>query len=553
MLAHYRGLVGMRKGLEPLRHGELRVLLASDADDTLAYGLRTGTRAAVVAVNRSSSVSTLRIPVAGFMPDVTCAAQYAVNTPAVGGAAAGGMLEVTLQPWGGLVCATGTVDLTAPAAPANLHVTGEGNGQVSLGWSAVGGAAGYNVYRSPLSGGGYVQANGALVTGTSFTDTGLENARSYHYVVRAVDAAGNESASSNEVVGLPHLSIGWANLQWPPSMTHVISTVDRTDAVYGQVWIDGATSAPGPTPGLVAELGFGPDGSDPSGAGWTWVPAAFNVDAGNNDEFVASLQPESTGEFDYAYRYSTTNGRDWTYADLDGIQNGYSPSQAGALTVNGSGDTTAPAAPTGVRSTGASPTSISLAWDAVTGDASLWGYEVWRGDASGGPYARLARLTGTSYTDTAVTEDQTYFYVVRALDTSFNRSGPSNEISATAERRLVSVTFTVTVPAPVEDAVGRSVYIAGTLNRLEGGLPEWNPGGVVLTRLDDTHWRITLQGEEGTQLEYKYALGAWEYVEKDGACGEIPNRMLTLSFGSDGTQAVKDIVENWRNVEPCGN
>jgi hypothetical protein len=42
-------------------------------------------------------------------------------------------------------------------------------------------------------------------------------------------------------------------------------------------------------------------------------------------------------------------------------------------------------------------------------------------------------------------------------------------------------------------------------------------------------------------------------VEKDGACGEIPNRMLTLSYGSDGTQAVDDTVPNWRNVEPCGN
>jgi glycosidase len=553
MLAHYKALTGMRKGLEPLRRGELRMLLANDADDTLAYGLRTGTRAAVVALNRSSSVSTLRIPVAGFMPDGPCAAQYAVNTPSAGGAAVGGVLELTLQPWGGIVCATGTVDLEAPPAPASLAVTGEGNGSVSLGWSAVAGATGYDVYRSPLSGGGYVMANAAPVTGTSFTDTGLENARSYYYVVRALDAAGNESEPSNEVVGLPHLAIGWANLQWPPSMTHVISVTDRTDGVYGQVWIDGETSKPGPTPGLTAELGFGPDGSDPSAGGWTWVPAAFNVDAGNNDEFVASLLPESTGTFDYAYRYSTTGGREWTYADLDGIGNGYSPSQAGSLTVESSGDTTAPAAPTGLRATGASPSSISLAWNAFDGDASLWGYEVWRGEASGGPYARLARLTGTSYTDVSVREDATYWYVVRALDGSFNRSAPSNEVSATAERRLVSVTFALTVPAPVEDAVGRSVYIAGTLNRLEGGLPEWNPGGVVLTKVDDTHWTVTLQGEEGTQLEYKYVLGAWEYVEKDGACGEIPNRMLTLAYGSDGTQTVGDAAVNWRNVEPCGN
>ena len=52
-------------------------------------------------------------------------------------------------------------------------------------------------------------------------------------------SAGNASPPSNEVSGLPHLVIGWANLQWPPSMTHVISAIDRTDNAYGQVWIDG--------------------------------------------------------------------------------------------------------------------------------------------------------------------------------------------------------------------------------------------------------------------------------------------------------------------------
>ena len=49
-----------------------------------------------------------------------------------------------------------------------------------------------------------------------------------------------------------------------------------------------------------------------------WVEASFNVDAGNNDEFKASMLPETTGTFDYVYRYTTTNGRDWLYADLNG-------------------------------------------------------------------------------------------------------------------------------------------------------------------------------------------------------------------------------------------
>jgi len=276
------------------------------------------------------------------------------------------------------------------------------------------------------------------------------------------------------------------------------------------------------------------------------------VDAGNNDEFVASLLPEVVGSFDYAYRYTTTNGRDWLYADLDGTGNGYNTDQAGKLMVNPSGDTTAPAVPTGLNVISASPGGIELEWDAVAGDPTLYGYEVRRSSTSGGPYTTLALVTGTSYTDMAVTEGETYYYVVRSVDTSFNRSADSTEVSATAELRTVTLVFNIAVPAST-DGTGRSVYIAGTLDRLDGGLPQWNPGGVLLTRVDATHWTITLTGKETTQIEYKYALGSWDYVEKDGSCGEIANRQLTLSYGSNGTQTVNDTVLNWRNVAPCGN
>ena len=302
-----------------------------------------------------------------------------------------------------------------------------------------------------------------------------------------------------------------------------------------------------------AQLGFGPANSNPSGnPDWTWVEAVFNVDAGNNDEFKASMLPESVGLFDYAYRYSTTNGQDWTYADLDGIGNGYDSSQAGKLTVNSSGDTAAPDVPTGLNVLSASPAAIELAWDAIIGDASLYGYEVLRSDTAGGPYVQIARITAAAYTDTVVTEGATYYYVVHALDQSFNRSANSAEVFASAALRTVTLQFAVTVPATT-DATGRSVYIAGFLDRLDGGLPQWDAGGVVLTRIDATHWTITLTGQESTQIEYKYTLGDWDHVEKDGACGEIGNRQLTLSYGTNGIQVVNDTVLNWRNVAPCGN
>jgi glycosidase len=545
LLSHYTTLASLRRTNPALTAGDLRVLLADDSAGTVAYARKTSSQAAIVAVNRSSSSQTLQIPVAGFVPDGTA---FSFRVGGSGSAAvSGGALAVTVAPMSGALLLTGSIDLEPPAAATGLEVGSEGNGTVALSWNAVSGATSYNVYRSPVSGGGYVRANALPLAGTSFTDSALRNARTYYYVVSALDAAGNESGDSDEVSALPRLTIGWANLQWPPTLNHMISAVNSTENVYGQVWIDGVTNRPGPTESLRAELGFGPDGSNPAGSSaWTWVEAAFNTDAGNNDEFVARLLPDRTGVFDYAYRYSTTDGSEWIYADLDGIGNGYSPAQAGSLTVSPSADATPPAVPGGFHAVSASPAGIELAWDAVTGDPTLYGYEVLRGGA------QVARVTGTSYTDTDVVEGQTYTYVVRSVDTSFNRSGNSSEVSAKAELRKVKLVLNVTVPAST-DSTGRSVYVAGTLDRLDGGFPQWNPGAVVLTRVDGTHWRIAFTGTEATQLEYKYTLGDFEHVEKGTACDEIANRQLTLAFGSSGTQTVDDTVPNWRNVAPCGN
>ena len=554
LLAHYTALAKVRRENAVLTKGDFKALLADDAAGIAAYGRKTASQAALVVVNRGGDAATVDVPVAGYLRDgVTFARTYAVGTGTSAAAtSASGKVIVTVPANGAVLLVSGTTDLKGPKAPV-LSLGTEGNGQLGVSWTAVADAVAYDVWTSPVSGGGWVKATATPVTGTSFAITGLANGRPVHVVVTAIDAAGNTGKLSNEVVGLPHYAIGWANLQWPPTMTHAISTVNRTDTAYGQVWIDGVTNLPGATDGLRAQLGYGPDGSNPDGnAAWTWVDGAFNVNAGNNDEFKASLLPEATGTFDYAWRYSTTGGRDWLYADLDGTGNGYSPAQAGSLVVNPSGDTTAPATPTGLRVVSASPAGIELAWDAVPGDASMWGYELQRSASAGGPFEPLVRLTDPAYTDTAVGDGETWHYRVLAIDLSFNRSQPSTSVAGTAALRTVTLVFNVTVPATT-DGTGRSVYIAGFLDRLDGGLPQWNPGGVVLTRTDATHWTITLTGKEGTQIEYKYALGSWDFVEKDAGCGEIANRQLTLGYGATGTQTVNDTVLNWRNVSPCGN
>jgi hypothetical protein len=249
-----------------------------------------------------------------------------------------------------------------------------------------------------------------------------------------------------------YLVIGWANLQWPPTLSGAVGT--PTDFVYGQAWIDGVTSLPGPAPGLRAQAGMGPEGTNPDGdPDWTWVEAAFNVDAGNNDEFKARFLPTEAGDFDYLYRYTVNDGASWLYADLDGpIPPGGLPPNPGKLTV-------------------------------------------------------LPVL------------------------------------------RSVEITFDVTVPA--ETPVDAQVIIAGTLSYLDGSYPDWNAGAVALTKVGDYEWTITFTGPETTVVGYKYTLGSWDFVEKGAGCEEIGNRMVTLDYGTDGTQEVADTVLAWRNIPPC--
>ena len=86
-----------------------------------------------------------------------------------------------------------------PAQPANLAAT-TGNAQVALMWNSVSGAASYNVKRSTVTGGPYMQI--ANPTTTSFSDTGVTNGTTYFYVVSALNSSG-ESANSAQASATP--------------------------------------------------------------------------------------------------------------------------------------------------------------------------------------------------------------------------------------------------------------------------------------------------------------------------------------------------------------
>lgn len=98
-----------------------------------------------------------------------------------------------------------------------------------------------------------------------------------------------------------------------------------------------------------------------------------------------------------------------------------------------------PTAPTGL-SAAAGKNKVSLGWSAVTGASN---YSVKRAAVSGGPYATLANVAGTSFTDTTAVIGTNYYYVVSAV----NVSGESAN-SAEASARTVPF-YTI---APVADS-----------------------------------------------------------------------------------------------------
>ena len=535
--AYYQTLTGARNSHAALRTGSFDTLKIDNDNKVYAYGRRMAdfSDAAVVILNRKDSAQDISVDVSGYLPvdakfdDILdgAAVEYSVD--------AKGQLVVTVPAMSGAVLVYTSGNLTPPQAPANLHVTNEGNGAVSLAWDAVGDPAtvDYIVERSLVSGGGYSQAG--TPADAIFNDSGLTNAQNYYYVVRAHDlTTGLVSEASAEVSGMPHLIIGWAGSLSPMTIERALSATPSAP-VYAQLYIDGESAKPGPTPTLLAQLGFGATGSEPST--WTtWQNASYNAasegSVGNNDEFMGTLMPEAAGSYDYTYRVSTTQGRDWTYL-----------TERGVITITAPVDTTAPGAPSNLHLTDYSRSYLTVGWSAPA-DEDVYAYDIYRSDTTGSGFVKIGRTLAPvmEYTDTRVNTGQTYYYHVLAVDTSFNLSQPSNELQAMPQAKMVQVTINVTVP----EGTPPTVYFTRAIldNHTLG---DWSPSGHAMTQVNATLWSTTFTLEDGTKVDFKFARGSWEMVEKDAAGAEMGNRSLTVSYGTDGTQVLAYVVANWRD------
>jgi hypothetical protein len=282
---------------------------------------------------------------------------------------------------------------------------------------------------------------------------------------------------------------------------------------------------------------------------------------------MGGLRADAPGTYDYLVRFSDDGGRTWVYGDQDGGYPGNPGTNLpGVMTIRPSSDTTAPSAPVASIDYGA--TSLTVSWAASTDpDDAVAEYRVYRGTAAGGEGATaLAIVSGSSlsFVDTGVNAGQTYYYRVRAFDTSLNASAFSNEVSHAVEPKVVQVTFRVKVPAFTPP--GDFVYISGQSQGVSDDPLCGYCGGSPATRMTETApgshvWQITLAIPDGTPIQYKYTRGTYDYVEEWGTIRGFTNRVATVAANgpTDLTQVFDDTsgtnpddnhkaVQNWRDA-----
>jgi fibronectin type 3 domain-containing protein len=378
-----------------------------------------------------------------------------------------------------------------PAAPANLTATA-GNASVTLNWSVVSGATGYNVYRGSTPNGESATPITTVVT-NSFNDSGLTNGKTYYYKVAAVNSGG-PGAYSNEASATPEPPA-------PAPPTGLMATAGNASVTLNWGVVSGATSyniyrgttaggeSTTPIATDVTSLNYNDTGLT-NNTTYYYKVAAVNGGGTGGLSNEASATPELTvpiaptgltatagnasvtlnwsvvsGATSYnIYRGTTAGGESTTpiatdvpvpsYDDTGLFNNTKYYYKVAAVNSGGTGSLSneasatpeppVPVAPTGLTATAGNAT-VTLNWGVVSGATS---YSVYRGTAAGGesPTAIATGVTAATYIDTAVTNNTTYYYKVAAVNNS--GTGPlSNEASATPEPPVPSAPIGLTATA----------------------------------------------------------------------------------------------------------
>ncbi|MBN1422274.1 MAG: alkaline phosphatase [Planctomycetes bacterium] len=381
-------------------------------------------------------------------------------------------------------CTFTTLAEAAPAAPVNLMATA-GDGSVTLDWddNTESDLAGYNVYRWDSQEQVYSLVASTDELTSTYTDTGLTNGTPYLYVVTAVDGVGLESGYSGEASATP------ADMTPPAAPTGLVAT--GGDGVVNFGW----------SANTEWDLaGYNVYRSTTSGAGYAKV----------NGSIVTGTPPSFEDG-------AVTNGTTYYYV-VTAIDTNNNESDASAEVSATPFDSIPPGAPSGLAATGGDGV-VNLAWDANT-EWDLAGYNVYRSTTSGSDYAKVngSIVTETSFADDTVTNGTTYYYVVRAVDTSNNSSGDSNEASAKPADGVPP-----DAPTGLTATAGNAQIVL-----------DWDDSGAT-DLASYSVYRSTTEG--GPYDEIATGLGESEYADS-GVAYEVPYYYVVKALDTSGNLSV---------------
>jgi fibronectin type 3 domain-containing protein len=395
-----------------------------------------------------------------------------------------------------------------PAVPSDFWVSAVSSTSVTVRWSSVTGATGYKVYRSTSSSGTYSKVGDA--TTTSYTDTGLTANTTYYYKVSASNSAGESSQSSSvsakaesipetptdltaEATSSSSIWVSWSSVT---GATHY--TVYRSSSSSGTYSnVDNITSTSCSNTGLTANTTYYYKVSAHNSAGESAqsssvsaktsasvskpdAPTGVTASAESSSSIKVSWS-SSTGATGYkVYRSSSSSG---TYSSVGDVtttsytdtgltanttyyykvsahNSAGESAQSSSVSAKTSISISIPATPTGVSASAESSTSIKVSWSSVTGAT---GYKVYRSSSSSGTYSKVGDATTTSYTDTGLTANTTYYYKVSAT----NSAGESAQSSAVSAKTSASISIPAT-PTSVSASAESSSSITVSWSSVTG-------------------------------------------------------------------------------------
>jgi len=318
-----------------------------------------------------------------------------------------------------------------PSAPRNLAASA-GNGQVGLGWtvpSSNGGAAitSYRVFRGSSSSNTLIVTSGGcanLGAVTSCTDTGLTNGQSYYYIVSAVNSAG-QGPPSNGVTATPAGSATPADI-FPQSISISGAPVNPGGTITVNYTITNSGGTPAPASHTKIQV---KDQANVQVAAPIFSTAGIGANSSITENRAVTI-PAGSSTGTYCAYVIVDN----TQSEV--VQSNYTNDLSSCVSFSVQSGATIPGAPQNL-SASAGNGQVGLGWNppASNGGAAITSYRVFRGSSSAntlivtsGGCANLGAVT--SCTDTGLTNGQSYYYIVSAVN-SVGQGAPSNGATAT--------------------------------------------------------------------------------------------------------------------------